>query len=98
MATEKQIEIIQHIAYLALKISTQGEYHVFFRFAAHVRIFEVYVHLKDNDYQGNSCYLQGWGFSENTVYLDNDDACYTLTSIQKNLSKLLELDEDGIPV
>jgi hypothetical protein len=98
MATKHQIEIIQEIAGLALNITTQGEYHVFFQYWAHVGEFKVYIHLQDNDYQGNSCYLDGWGFSENTLYLSDDESCEVLTSIRYNLSKLLELDEDGIPV
>lgn len=97
MATEQQMEIIQHIAHLALKITTQGAYHVFFKFSGHVKTFEVYAHLSDNDYD-QSEHLEGWGFRENHVYLADDENCEQLKAIHCNLSRILEVDADGIPV
>lgn len=97
MATESQIDLIGGIARIAAQISFQGKYHVMFRYSGHVDAVDVTVHPSSNDYTpSESTCIEGFEHNQNWIRLEAESG--ELSDLYQKLSKLLDVDADGVPV
>lgn len=98
MATVQQLDFIASISRLSAQISAQGKYHVFFRYSGHCKIVDVEVHPATQVYaEGvDSVFIPGFCASENFLNLEFEKG--ELAFLHSELSKLLDVDADGVPV
>lgn len=98
MATVQQLDLIASISRLSAQISAQRKYHVFFRFSGHVEVVDVEVHTSDDPYSEGceSKFLEGFGSQAHWFLLEHENG--ELADLHEKLSKLLEVDADGVPV
>lgn len=107
MATSKEIELVGEIQRVAVRVNTQGKYHVFVEFSGHVHA--LYVYLKHAESGKN---VDEFAEFDQHVYLSTEYklsrgegmkdviACKVeqLEKLKAAMLVFLDVDADGVPV
>lgn len=108
MASPKEIELVGEIARLAIRINMQGKYHTFVNYSGHVQGIDVAVQRAPYP----SGHLDGWTCNDHLIYLSTDYKPWSgenmkrviagkveqLEKLKAEMSQLLDVDADGVPV
>lgn len=108
MASTKEIELVGEIQRLAIRINMQGKYHTFVNYSGHVQGIDVMVERAPYP----SGHLDGWACNDRNIYLSTNyqlgwgekmkdviaHKVELLEELKTDLSALLDVDADGVPV
>jgi hypothetical protein len=110
MASPKEIDLVCDIQRICVQINMQRNFNAFWNYSGHVSGLDVFMYKAP--YSSDSVFVDGWGVCDRTIYLSTNympglgekiedviaGKLEQLEKLKAELSKLLDVDADGVPV